>query len=79
MAAVDETEPRIGIAERVRQLQAAMAGQSVGVVGLYGMGGTGKSVLAQAFFAEQSKLPSFQRRVLLRVGQKAEDATLRDR
>ena len=68
----DDTDPRMGIAERVQQLQAAMAGHDIGVVGLHGMGGIGKSTLARAFYAEQANLPAFERRVLLHVGQEAE-------
>ena len=66
-----DTNPRMGIAERVQQLQEAMSGHDIGVVGLHGMGGIGKSTLARAFFAEQAKLPVFKRRVLLHVGQEA--------
>ena len=62
----------MGIAERVQQLQEAMSGHDIGVVGLHGMGGIGKTTLAKAFYAEQAKLPVFERRVLLRVGQEAE-------
>ena len=68
-------EPRPGVMERVQQLQTVM--QDVGMVGLYGMGGIGKSTLAEAFFVEQSK--SFQLRVLLHVGQEARHGELRDR
>ena len=70
---------QFGIAERVRWLQTEMADQDVGTVGLYGMGGIGKSTLAAAFFAEQSKLPHFQRRVHLHVGHDARDGVLQDR
>ena len=69
----------MGVAERVQQLQAAMAGRDIGVVGLHGMGGIGKSTLARAFFAEQAKLPVFKRRVLLHVGQEAEGDMLHTR
>lgn len=79
LSASGETNPQIGIAERVRQLQAAMAGQDVGVVGLHGMGVKGKTTLAKAFFAVQGKAPSFRRRVLLHVGQEAEKDVLEAR
>ena len=75
----NRTDPQMHITERVQQLQQAMAGQDVGVVGLYGMGGIGKTTLAKAFFAEQSKAPAFRRRVLLHVGQDARDGTLEAR
>ena len=74
-----DTGPRMGIAERVQQLQAAMVGHDVGVVGLHGMGGIGKTTLAKAFYAEQANLPAFARRVLLHVGREAEGNTLRIR
>ena len=77
LSAEDETDLRVGIVERVQQLQEAMAGHDV--VGLYGMGGIGKTTLAKAFFAAQSKVPTFQRRVLLPVGQDARDGALEDR
>ena len=75
----DEADPWMGVTERVQRLRAAMAGQDIGVVGLHGMGGIGKTTLARAFFAEQSKLPIFRRRVLLHVGQEAKDGILQDR
>lgn len=75
----DDTDLRVGIEERVQQLQADMANKDVGVVGLYGMGGIGKTTLAKAFFAEQSKVPTFKRRVLLHVGQEARDGMLQVR
>ena len=73
------TGPQMGITKRMQQIQAAMARQDVGVVGLYGMGGIGKSTVAKAFFAAQSKVPTFQRRVLLNVGQDAKDNVLQTR
>ena len=78
-SAEDETDLYVDIVERVQQLQAVMDGQDVGMVGLYGMGGIGKTTLAKAFFAEQSKAPIFRRRVMLHVGQEARDGVLQDR
>ena len=71
----ENTDHKVGVAGLVRQLKAAMAGQQdVGTIGLHGMGGSGKTTVARAFFAEQSRLPAFQRRVLLHVGQPPEEA-----
>jgi dephospho-CoA kinase len=56
-----------------------MASQNVGIIALYGMCGIGKTTLAKAFFAEQSKLKTFERHVLLHVGQEAKDSVLHDR
>jgi hypothetical protein len=77
--AEDEREQLMGITEQVQQLQEVITGQDVGTVGLYGMGGSGKTTLAKAFFSEQSKMPIFQRRVLLHVGHDAKDGILQDR
>ena len=78
-SAENETDIRVDILDRVQHLQANMAGQDVGIVGLYGMGGIGKTTLAKAFFAVQSKVPTFCRRVLLHVGQEATGSVLEDR
>jgi dephospho-CoA kinase len=56
-----------------------MYGRDFGVVGLHGMGGIGKTTLAEAFYAEQYKLPTFKRRVMLHVGQDARDGELQRR
>lgn len=79
LSAQEDTASGVLLAERVQQLQLAMSGQDVGIVGLHGMGGIGKTTLPRAFYAEQAKSPVFRRRVLLHVGQDAQDEMLRIR
>ena len=50
--------------------------RGVGTVGLWGMGGSGKSTVARAFFAEQSQAGTFERRILMAVGQSAKGQQL---
>ena len=54
----------------------AVNNRGVGFVSLWGMGGSGKTTVAKAFFADQSRDPTFQRRVFLAVGQAAKGQQL---
>ena len=63
------------MAQRVDFLTASMRVDSrgVGMVSLVGMGGSGKSAVARAFFDEQSHHGTFHREVFLKVGQPADE------
>ena len=73
-------DPLISVAERVQHLQATMAAQDAGVVGLHGPAAIGKTAVAHAFFAEQARVATdFQRRIWLHVGKDAQHGVLQDR
>ena len=79
LSADDGVEPRMGVAQRAQELKEVMASEDVGIVGLHGMGGIGKTTLAKTFFNMQCVLPGFSRRVLLHVGKEAEGDILLER
>ncbi len=66
------------VEERVTQLKESMTfdDRGVGTVSLWGMGGSGKTTVARAFFAGQRHNRTFQRHVFLTVGQTAEGQEL---
>ena len=71
----------VDVEQRVEHLKASMIfdSQGVGVVSLWGMGGSGKSTVARAFFAEQSQDRTYERKIILTVGQAAGPQQLVDK